>query len=294
MSYKYETNKDSQNFTPANLARQIFGMDRVIEGITLHWWGDPGTNPQFDSVVNYLLDNASNTSAHYIATGTGRRVACIVDPADIAHHSGSAWGNARTLGLELDPRNRPEDRDVLAELIADIRSAYGDVPLYWHNYFISTSCPGVYKAIIEELDALSYTKYSATEWGQGGDVSPKTPAPTPVPTPPVTIFYKLIIDMVQVAAYSTEANAYKGYVEHGKTGAVVYGNMNVTQELITKFTTPSPTTQTPGGVPLPDTGKPVTAKDDYVELAKENNTLIKQLLELVKAFLDKFNNIFKG
>lgn len=138
MAYNYITNRDSPNFTPKSKSTSVFGHSRTIEGITIHHWGDPAQNPQFDSIVNYLCRAGGNTSAHYIATGTGRKVACIVSPTDVAWHSGSAWGNAKTIGIELDPRARDEDYDVAAELVADIRSAYGDVPIYWHSYFYFT------------------------------------------------------------------------------------------------------------------------------------------------------------
>lgn len=288
MSYSYETNKDSKNFTPAGLAKGIFGYDRIIEGITIHHWGDPDQNPQFDSIVNYLLANGSNTSAHFIATGTNRRVACIVAPGDVAHHSGNAWGNARTIGIELDPRARDEDYDVAAELVADIRSAYGDVPIYWHSYFTATSCPGTWDA--DRLDKLSYTKYShVTDWGKGGDVNPKAPTPQPVP-PPVTVptpgapLYRLIIDGKQVAAYSAEANAYKGYVQYGKKGTITLNGADVTAQLIAKYIEKSPTTG------QPDSGKPVTEKHDYSE---ENNGLLKTILALLQSLVSKFTNIFK-
>ena len=84
--------------------------------------------------------------------------------------------------MECDPRCRDEDYDVVAELIADIRSAYGDVPLYRHSDWIQTTCCGSYD--INRLDQLSYTKFSApVAWGQGGDKNPKQPTPAPVVVP---------------------------------------------------------------------------------------------------------------
>ena len=181
MAYNYITNYDSPNFTPAAQAKSVFGHTRTIEGITIHHWGDPALNPQFQNIVNYLCRSNGNTSAHYVATGTNRQVACIVNPGDVAWHSGSAWGNAKTIGIELDPRARDEDYDVAAELVADIRSAYGDVPIYWHSYFSATACPGKWNPY--RLDELSYTKYShATDWGKGGNKV--QPAPAPIPTIP--------------------------------------------------------------------------------------------------------------
>lgn len=266
--YTYITHRDSPNFTPAAEASRIFGMPRVIEGITIHWWGDPKTNPQFNSVVDYLCRKGGNTSAHYVATGTGRQVACIVNPGDVAWHSGSSWGNARTIGIELDPRARDEDYDVAAELIADIRSAFGDVPIYWHSYFTATACPGAWNP--ERLDKLSYTKYSAKDWGKGGTIKPKTTAPStpvvPAPKPANLSLYRLYDGSKQLAAYSNEVNAFKGYVQYGGGHLVIrYGTVDVTQDLINKYRTASPTTKNSAGTTLPDSGKPVTDKHDYEE-----------------------------
>jgi hypothetical protein len=193
MSYSYDTSHDSPNYTPEAQARSVFGQPRVIKGITIHHWGDPSTNPTFEGVRDYLCRKNGNTSAHVVVTGTGRRAACIVNYNDVAWHSGSAWGNARTIGLELDPRARDEDYDVAAEVVADIRSAFGDVPIYWHSYFTATACPGKWDPA--RLDELSYKKYSAAEWGKGGwkaeydptkVAQPTVPAPTPVPVPEPT------------------------------------------------------------------------------------------------------------
>lgn len=238
MAYQYITNRDSPNYTPAASARAAYGMDRVIEGVVIHHWGDPDKNPTFDGIVNYMCRAGGNTSAHYVCEAG--RVSCIVAPYDIAWHAGTAWGNARTIGIELNPRASDADYDTAAELVADIRSAYGDVPIYWHSYFVNTLCPGRYSA--ERVDQLSYTKFSHdVEWGKGGTkpeylpkpVQPPVVTPTPVippvPTPEQTI--------------------------------------------------PSPTSQDETGAPLPDTGVPVADKPDY---AKENNTLLKWIIDLLK------------
>lgn len=179
MSYSYDTSHNSPNYTPEASAKAVFGQPRVIKGITIHHWGDPKLNPSFEGVRDYLCRNGGNTSAHVVATGTGRQVACIVNYNDVAWHSGNATGNATTIGIECDPRCRDEDYDVVAEVVADIRSAFGDVPIYSHNMWVSTSCPGNYD--IDRIDRLSYTKVSGKEWGQ---VTNKTPAPvTVIPAP---------------------------------------------------------------------------------------------------------------
>lgn len=280
MSYQYITSSTSPNYTPASETPRYYGMNRQVEGITIHHWGDPANNPQFEGIVSYLCRQNGNTSAHYVATGTGRRVACIVSPDDTAWHSGSAWGNARTIGIELDPRARDEDYDVAAELVADIRSAYGDVPIYWHSYFTSTACPGKWDPY--RLDALSYTKFShATEWGKGGDKT-VIPVPTPAPTTPAPL-YKLVVNAKQVAAYATDSNAYKGWVQYGSNGKITLDGKDVTQSILTKFA-PSPTT---GGT---NSGVPVADKTDYEELKKRVG-LIELALKTIQDFL---SSIFSG
>lgn len=296
MSYSYDTTHNSGNYTAEADSMAIFKMPRVIEGITLHWWGDPSENPSFEGVRDYLCRVDGNTSAHVVVTGTGRRAACIVDYNNVAWHSGSAWGNARTIGIELDPRGRPEDIDTVAEVIADIRSAFGDVPLYWHSYFIQTTCPGVYQALINQIDELSYTKQSNAEWGQVTDKNPKPPqAPVQVPTTPTTtpqaeLYRVYSSDNKQIGAYTVEANAYMAYVNNGKSGKITYSGKNITNDLVTKYSTPSPTTTDQNGNTLPDSGKPVTEKDDYSE---KTYNIVQQILVIVQQILTKIMAVFK-
>ena len=164
---------NSPNYTPESQVPSIFGYKRIIDGITVHWWGDPNQNPTFMGVVNWLCNPNSQSSAHAICTGTNRQVAWIVNACDAAWHAGNAKGNATTIGIESDPRCRNEDYDVLAELIADIWIAYGrKLPLYPHRYWANTTCPGNYdmNRIQVEADAWYARKTS----------------PSPIVTPPVT------------------------------------------------------------------------------------------------------------
>ena len=186
MSYRYITSYNSPNYTPASQSASVFGQPRNIKGITIHWYGNPATSPSPEGVRDYLCRAGGNTSAHFVATGTNRTVYCIVAPGDVAWHSGNSVGNATTIGIECDPRCRDEDYDVVAELVADIRSAYGDVPIYSHNMWTATACPGNYD--IDRIDRLSYTKFSApVEWGKGGDIHPKAPTPAPAPVVPAPV-----------------------------------------------------------------------------------------------------------
>lgn len=170
MAYTNITQHNSPNYTPNAQVRAIFGMNRTVQGITIHWWGDPRNNPSFEGVISWLSQTRSGTSAHTVTTGTGKRNAWLVNAVDAAWHSGSARGNATTLGLELDPRARNEDYDIAAELIADIWITYkSKLPLHRHSSWISTQCPGTYD--------LNRLRREAEVW-----YSKKTnPQPTPAP-----------------------------------------------------------------------------------------------------------------
>lgn len=299
MAYTYETQYDSPNYTPQSQSPGVFGYNRTIEGITIHWWGDPNSNPSYEGVRGYLCRSNGNTSAHYVATGTGRRVACIVSPMDVAWHSGSAYGNAKTIGIECDPRARDEDYDVVAELVADIRSAFGDVPIYSHNMWTSTTCPGVYD--INRIDALSYTKQSNADWGAVTNKQ-ATPSPTPPPSQPAptapeeTLLYKVVKGGKQIGAYAKDLNAWNSY-KNNSADKITANGTDITESLKAKYESPSPTTQNPEGGTQPDTGNPVTEKDDFEKWVKdnitENTNILKQILEFVKAILDKLTGIFK-
>lgn len=144
MAYTTITQHNSPNYTPNSRVQATFGYPRKIIGITIHWWGDPNTNPSFEGVVSWLCQTRSQVSCHPVVTGTGKRSAWIVNAIDAAWHSGNSQGNAQTIGIECDPRCRNEDYDTVAEQIADIWLAYGKLPLYPHRHWKSTACPGNY------------------------------------------------------------------------------------------------------------------------------------------------------
>lgn len=154
MAYNEITNRTSPNKT---LNRNGAKIDKIV----LHWWGDPATNPQAESVVNWLCNPASQVSAHFVATGTGRRVWQIVDDKDASWANGNWHANMTSLTIEADPRCRDEDYDVVAELIADLWRYYGKLPIYQHKQFFNSRCPGNYdtarlvKLVEQKLSGVS-------------------------------------------------------------------------------------------------------------------------------------------
>ena len=160
MAYEYITKHNSPAFTPAAECRKVFGHDRKIESITIHWWGVDGQD--FEGPISWFCRPDATTSAHYIVEAG--RVACIVDPDDAAWHAGNARGNATSIGLELRPEARDGDYATAAELIRTLRDTYGDLPLIPHRDWKATQCPGRWD--LARLDALARnTANTATHTG---------------------------------------------------------------------------------------------------------------------------------
>lgn len=172
MSYQYLTQYDAACYTP--------GRPYGIDSITIHWWDDPSRHPTFDGVVNTFVTGARQTSAHYVAEAG--KVACLVAPGDRAWACGdgvnvNSGGNDRSISIECNPRQSDGDYDTIAQLIADLRATYGDLPLHPHRHWSSTGCPGTYD--LNRLDRLDRAKR-----GQKPAASaPARPAAKPKPAP---------------------------------------------------------------------------------------------------------------
>ena len=161
MSYKYITQYDSPNFTSAADAPKVWGRPYIVTAIAIHWWGDPSQNPTLQTTVNTLINPNRGASAHFVASGTNREVAQLIDLGNASWATNSA--NPYTISIECDPRCRDEDYDVVAELISQIRGIYGNIPLVPHRQFVATACPGNYD--LGRLDQLANTKDGSGDWG---------------------------------------------------------------------------------------------------------------------------------
>ena len=146
MSFDFITQYDSPFYT--------VGRPYGIACIVIHWWGDPAEHPTFEGVINTLC--TENRSANYVAESG--RVACLVDPDNRSWATGdginvNSMGNDRGISIECNPRQSDGDYATIGELIANIRSVYGDLPLYRHRDFSVTECPGGYD--LARLDAIA-------------------------------------------------------------------------------------------------------------------------------------------
>lgn len=319
--YKYETQWSSPNYTPESQVYATWGVPRSYKAIAIHWWGDPNQGPTYEGIVSYLCRPGGNSSAHLIATGTGRRVAQIVNFNDATWATNSA--NPYTISIECDPRCRDEDYDVVAELIAQIRSAFGDLPLVPHRQFIATACPGNYD--LGRLDRIARTKDGSGDWGVRN-----RPAPTPAPVP-ISETTRENYDTVKQATFNKDSRLYDIMV-YKAVGSEVYpkgSKVDVAQRLVlsngnvwyrTKYSadreisrgfraedltfstgapinpTPTPpvppeTVPNPSEPPKPQVPPSSGGSDGGFTAA--DRTMLQDLLKLVTWLVDKIKSIYK-
>lgn len=235
------------------------------QSIVGHWWGDPSTKPTMAGVVAHFQKSASEVSAHFVVSGD--RIVQMVNMADTAWHARQA--NPYTIGIEIDPNTPGNTYETVGALVKFIRGYYGDLPLKKHSDYVNTACPGTID--LAKIDALSRGTYVA-------------PAPTPAPAKPV---YKVLKAGKQIGAYTVEKNAYTSFVSSGADTIMLDGK-NVTAEVVTRAT-PAPVV-VPVVVPAPvDPAK----LDSIEQTTKENNAMLKTILSVVNAILDKLKTIFK-
>lgn len=203
--YQYITQYNSPNFTPKDKVKATYGRARTIEAIAIHWWDAPEKNPSFEGVIQTLCNPARQASAHFVATGTGRRVACLVDLPNASWATNNA--NPFTISIECDPRCRAEDYDVIAELIAELRREYGNLPLVPHKQFKATACPGNYdlNRLSEEANKKEAGAQFGTSKGKAVVIPPPvvTPPPPANPTPQYSTLYNF-----GTYVFSKDSNLY--------------------------------------------------------------------------------------
>ena len=216
--YTFLTQYNSPNYTPASDARATWGKPRTIEKIAIHWWGDPAQSPTFEGVVSWLCNPRSGVSAHFVATGTGRRVACLVAPSDASWATGPA--NPYTISIECDPRCRPEDYDVIGELVAELRATYGDLPLIPHRSVVSTSCPGNY-------DLNRINQAAATKIAKASDQFGLAVTKTVTPIITEAEIRKLYLDILE---REVDANGLAHYLKSGLNAGGVRNDLLASAE----------------------------------------------------------------
>ena len=314
MAFNWLTQYNSPNYTPASQVQATWGRPRTIEAIAIHWWGDPNTNPTFEGVISTLCNPNRGASAHIVATGTGRRAACLVNLEDASWATNSA--NPYTISIECDPRCRDEDYDVVAEVIAQLRQVYGNLPLVPHRQFVQTACPGNYD--LGRLDREARNKVAKPEW-DWGHVENKVTTPTPpavvedkskrVTFNPIKKFkFNKDSYLYNILAYSKDSDTvYKKGSEVDIKQSLILTNGNHwyrtpyssdkeigkgfrAEDIDEVKETPAPT-PTPTPTPQPTPEQP--EKPSTVSLDEKSTTLLEDVKKLLQSLLDTLQSIFK-
>lgn len=134
---------------------------RKVKYIAIHWVA-VGTG---ESAAKYLLNNANNTSAHYIIEDD--KVWLVVHPENTAHAVGDWVKNTESISIEHSATpDRPASEltyKTSANLIKDLCGVYGleinDKTIKPHSFFSATACPGT----IDIRKLIEYASQGNTE-----------------------------------------------------------------------------------------------------------------------------------
>ena len=131
---------------------------KEIDRIVLHHWGNDGQ--KHDNIINWFKNTLSNVSAHFVVSG--ERVTQMVSLDDTAWHAGNWDWNCKSIGIEMRPEKDEATQKTVAELIAQIWTHYGKLPLYEHREIVPTGCPGRWKkAEVKAMAEEAYKKLTA-------------------------------------------------------------------------------------------------------------------------------------
>lgn len=181
MAYDFRDNRRTNYYAPGR-------QDSAIDVIVLHHWGIEGQN--WDNLTHWILTHQPRRmSVHYIAMDG--KVERQVAEEDTAFHGGNVPINIRSIGIEARPEATDGDYDTVAELIADIWSRHGKLPIIGHNRvpsvrdnqaYVATGCPGKWdiNRVTREAEAWYKKKYkTASSGGSSGSDDKSYPFDNP-------------------------------------------------------------------------------------------------------------------
>lgn len=137
-----------------------------IKHITVHWWGTP-VGQKRGGIVSWLTNPKAEVSAHYVVSKG--HVTQLVEEDCGSWANGNKTANLESITIECDPNDPVGTLPTVAALIADIRGRHGNLPIYPHSHWVATECPGAYRDLLPELDAMA----------NGGTVNLGRPVVTP-------------------------------------------------------------------------------------------------------------------
>ena len=168
-TYEFRNDRRSKHFVKGR-------SGSAIDVIVIHHWGVEGQ--KWENLTSWLLEPSKNLSVHYIAMDG--KVEQQVEEDDTAWHGGNEPINVRSIGIECRPEATDGDYNTVAELIADIWSRRGKLPLLPHREvpsvregqkYVATICPAKWdlKRLTKEAEAWFAKKYEAKEGSDGSE-----------------------------------------------------------------------------------------------------------------------------
>ena len=325
MSYNIEIRLADKNgfHTPAEALKFYKRYRR--DGPTIHWWNAKNlvTDDDHDNIVNYILGKARRGvgSVNYVLSN--KKITLVVNADNVAWASQA--GNPTTVSIECSPHLNAEGYKKLAwlinELFNPVNGRYRQKPGYWkHSDWFTTACPGTI--------SMDIIKSSVAKW-EDGRFEDAPVVVQPVVVPPNTaknvdfMLWKdgaeyvcnkqvtIMHDMTNISKWSDRIPARLTFKKGDKINiAGSFHNVGLNRDYyITKssfdrksatgfspadldiFVPPRPTPKPPETLPVP----PVEPTDEIqpINYAKENNTLLKQILSLLQSLVAKITSIYK-
>lgn len=152
-----------------------FGQTYQYDPIEVHahWWGDPGTSPDHDSIVNYI-DNKDALTVNFVVSAN--RVTNMMPLSWMATTTG--YRNPWAWKMEIDPRLSDDVYKTVGALMYIVELKNGQLqnePIRLHKEFYPTGC--------SEID-VAYLRSWVNKFASGEyDISTGAPAVAPLPTP---------------------------------------------------------------------------------------------------------------
>ncbi|WP_298119916.1 hypothetical protein [uncultured Aurantimicrobium sp.] len=157
-----------------------FGQTYQYDPIEVHahWWGDPATSPDHDSIVNYI-DNRDALTVNFVVSAN--RVTSMMPLSWMATTTG--YRNPWAWKMEIDPRLSDDIYKTVGALMYVVELKNGQLqnePIRLHKEFYPTGC--------SEIDVV-YLRSWVNKFASGeydintGEPSVEAPSPSPSPSP---------------------------------------------------------------------------------------------------------------
>jgi hypothetical protein len=149
---------------------QTYNYDPIE--VHAHWWGDPATSPDHDSIVNYI-DNRDALTVNFVVSAN--RVTNMMPLSWMATTTG--YRNPWAWKMEIDPRLGDEVYKTVGALMYIVEMKNGHLqnePIRLHKEFYPTGC--------SEID-VNYLRSWVNKFSTGEyDIATGQPVPVTTPT----------------------------------------------------------------------------------------------------------------